>query len=379
MASRRITSIIVAHVLMLCWAVAAADGAPQYNIIALDVLPGGLDSLAFGLNDVGQVVGDSRKDTSGNVGQSRPVVWDYSGTPHELWSEQQFGGSGGNLADINNAGQVVGRYGSGSGIVQPTPGVLPGRAFVWSADSGRIDLSLDPFGFSMAAAINEHGQVAGTSEILDPVTFELVGIHPFLWDATSGIRDLGTLGGGAAFAADINALGQVVGYSEDAEGYTHAFVWDEANGMRELPSIAGGGSRATAINDLGQVLGGESGVGAFIWDAINGMQTIPVGGYALNNRGQVVGGAVGGLAIWDRTNGARFLADLIPTDTGWQLEIPFAINDAGDIVGYGLLNGKIRGPEPGSSQLCLFAIAFTAVLGRHRRVACGRAIGQPSN
>src|SRR3989304_451607 len=138
-------------VLLAMFALAPSSLATtRYNIVALDPLPGG-ESLAFGLNDRGQVVGDSRKDRKGNVGQSRPVVGDYSGVPHELWPEQLIGGS---LADINNAGQIVGRYGSGSGIPLPTPGIPPGRAFYWSTDTGRVDLGLDPYGYSMAGGIN---------------------------------------------------------------------------------------------------------------------------------------------------------------------------------------------------------------------------------
>lgn len=59
---------------------------------------------------------------------------------------------------------------------------------------------------SGAAAINDMGQVVGTS---DGVSF----FRAFIWDSANGMRDLGDLGDGSSCAADINNSGQVVGYS----------------------------------------------------------------------------------------------------------------------------------------------------------------------
>jgi probable HAF family extracellular repeat protein len=345
--------------------------AAQYSITTLNVLPGGIDSFAFGLNDIRQVSGDSRLDRSTDIGQSRPVIWDYSGLPAELWSDQLVGGS---AADINNNGIVVGRYGSGSGIPTPGPGVPPGRGFIWDSVNGRRDLGLAPVGNSMVAAVNDSGQVAGTSEILETVIIDGMPEstfipHPFIWDEANGIRDLGNLGGLGGFANSINSQGQVVGWSTTADGLQRAFFWSETSGIQAIPTIAGGQSRAFAVNDLGQVLGSEDGVGAFIWDQLHGAQVIPVGGYAFNNLAQVVGGPIGDLLLWDQPNGVRHITYLLPPNTGWQLEIAFAMNDAGDIVGYGTFNGQVRGflltpvPEPTTAALIvgfIFSVAFAA-------------------
>jgi probable HAF family extracellular repeat protein len=345
--------------------------ATQYSITALNVLPGGIDSFAFGLNDIRQVSGDSRLDRSTNIGQSRPVIWNYSGVPTELWSDPVVGGS---AADINNNSVAVGRYGSGSGIPTPGPGVPPGRGFVWDSVNGRRDLGLTPFGNSIAAAINDSRQVVGTSEILETVIINGMPEtsfvpHPFIWDETNGIRDLGNLGGIGGFANAINAQGQAVGWSTIADGSQRAFIWTEAGDIQAIPTISGGQSRAFAINDLGQVLGSEDGVGAFIWDQQNGAQVIPVGGYAFNNLAQVVGGPIGDLLLWDQADGVRHINDLLPPDNGWQLEVAFAMNDAGAIVGYGTFNGQIRGflltpvPEPATAALIIgvvVGIAFSA-------------------
>jgi probable HAF family extracellular repeat protein len=223
--------------------------------------------------------------------------------------------------------------------------------------------------------------VVGSAERLELIDGEEYPVpHPFIWDAANGIRELGTLGGYGGFATDINNLGQVVGYADLPSGYERAFIWDEAAGMRSLPAIGGGSTRAIAINDQGQVLGGASGVGAFIWDAVNGVQMIPIGGRDINNSGHVVGGTVAGdLAIWDQRNGVQVLADLFPPNTGWRLDIVFAMNDAGEIVGNGLLNGKLRGfvltpvPEPSSSVFLVSAVLLFSVSSRLRsKKALGR-------
>ncbi len=231
---RGIMWAVVPFTLTAAWTASPALAAPRYNIVALDVLPGGLDSIAFALNDVGHVVGQSTLDRSGHIGQSRPVVWDYSGHPTELWSDSLIGGS---LRGINNAGQIVGRYGSGSGIPLPTAGVPYGRGFVWDSTNGRHDLGLEPVGNSQALAINDSGQVVGTSEVLMDVEIEPGHVVPqfiprtFICDEANGIRDLGTLGGIGAFANDINASGHVVGYAQTSDFKERAFIWDATNGM----------------------------------------------------------------------------------------------------------------------------------------------------
>jgi len=363
----RVVTCLVSAVFVLS---GTAYAAPLYDIVALDVLPSSIDSFAFGLNDQRQVVGKSTLDRSGHIGQSRPVTWDTNGVPTELWSDPLVGGS---AADINNNGVVVGRYGSGSGTPLPGPGVPFGRGFVWDSTIGRRDLGLEPVGNTQAVAVNDSGQVVGTSEVLTDINGTNFFVpRAFLWDETGGIQDLGTLGGGSfSFANDVNVLGQVVGYGDTSEGFNRAYVWDATNGIQALGTLSGTRSnRARAINDSGQIVGFESGVGGFVWDQESGIQPMGLGNpYDINNSGQVVGG--GGL-IWDTTNGTRNLADLILPNLGWELDFAFSINDAGDIVGVGQLNGETRGflltpvPEPQTVVLVGLAIFLVAIV--HRRL-----------
>ena len=72
--------------------------------------------------------------------------------------------------------------------------------------------------FSFAVAINDLGQVVGSS------TTTTGEIHAFRWQA-GVMTDLGTLGGTSSEAHAINGRGRIVGHSETAAGVTHAVLW----------------------------------------------------------------------------------------------------------------------------------------------------------
>ena len=131
------------------------------------------------------------------------------------------------------------------------------------------------------------------------------------WFHNGGITvtDLGSLGTRQyTYAADINNLGQIVGGSPSArlnQGY-RAFLWE--NGvMRDLGTLPKDpSSRALGISDIGAVVG-YSGADtgnpqAFIWQ--NGRMS------ELNS--------------------------LIPADSGWTLDYGYAVNNRGEVVGQGV-------------------------------------------
>jgi probable HAF family extracellular repeat protein len=195
---------------------------------------------------------------------------------------------------------------------------------------------------SAPAAINQNGQVAGTSgesafrysmegkvPMEDVARHSTKGIHRgfgingaglVVGDSTFGkdisraavfnngsTRDLGTLKGGGDFsrANDINAAGQVVGFSSEKpdQAYGRAFIVSlfDRGGMTDLGTLGGSYAQAWGINDSGFVTGNsqiKSDFGAthaFIWGRKGGMLDLGTlagdfsYGTSINVNNQVVG------------------------------------------------------------------------------------------
>jgi probable HAF family extracellular repeat protein len=168
--------------------------------------------------------------------------------------------------------------------------------------------------------------------------------------------------GGASFAGAINRFGKVVGLS-GAKGnrFFYAFIWSKTTGITNLGNLPGyDDSSAYAINDLGQVAGFsdclhcELRAHATLWSNTKGsmldLGLLPGASdsfaYGLNNVGQAVGGSAysgtNGIHafVWSPSTGMLDLNNLIPANSGWVLEVGFAINDKGQIVGQGTFNGS---------------------------------------
>ncbi len=174
-------------------------------------------------------------------------------------------------AAINQQGQVAGssqsfasRYTNG---VQESLGTLPGGTS------------------SAGLAINNLGAVAGHSTYQNGGSIRQAALFQ-----NGTVIDLGVLpaGGSSSYGLGINDKNEVVGYStpNPSSIVSHrAFVWDASNGMRDL-----GFGIATSINNS-SVVTGYTASGGFLWDAVNGMRIFsPVStGEFINDRGHVTG------------------------------------------------------------------------------------------
>jgi probable HAF family extracellular repeat protein len=232
--------------------------------------------------------------------------------------------------------------------------------------------------------MNGKGEIVGASETaeVDPQFFGLQQIHAVLWKDGQMI-DLGTLGGNQVAAFGINEHEQIVGVSTNAipdafcffgTVQQRAFLWERGQ-MRDLGTLGGNcagvgivDSNLHPINESGQIVGGSSTSASpnpltgfptfdpFLWEYGRGMTDLGTlggaygGAQAINNRGQIIGqssiasdpGACNGFPdngnlnchafLWDRGT----LVDLTTTSQGGNPEFLAAINDAGEIIGWGV-------------------------------------------
>jgi probable HAF family extracellular repeat protein len=211
-----------------------------------------------------------------------------------------------------------------------------------------LDTLGDPYTFSsIGTGINASGEVVGYGAHMGlggPIW------HAFLYTG-SGWTDLGTLGGSGSWATGINASGQVVGYSDAISPRTPAAFLYSNGAMTNLGALGCSGttcySYAYGINDSGEVVGVSSSFAPFA----------PAHAFLYS----------GGIML--------DLNSLLPANSGWVLQQAGAINDSGQIVGYGTFDGQTHGflldtgspiPEPSSLPLLSAGLALVATMRRRK-------------
>ncbi len=293
---------------------------------------GGPVSIANAINDSNIVVGDSDIVS----GPYHAFVF-QNGTMQDLGVFP--GGDSSSARFINNAGDVAGFS---------TADFFNQRGFIYR-NGQMIDIGSLGSGSSEIFDLNETGHVVGES-----MNEDFLG-RAFLYDGTS-MTDLGTLGGLFSKALGINDLGVIVGQADDEEGLTRAFVY--TNGiMTDLGTLGGLVSTAFGINNAGQIFGvseiesNSIATHAFLVEngtmidlgTLGGLESFP---HDMNSQGHVVGRADGefasNLPFLYRDGQMINVNSLLPANSGWILETADFINDAGQIVGLGRLNGVVN-------------------------------------
>jgi probable HAF family extracellular repeat protein len=284
---------------------------------SLGKLPGGTYSYATAINLSGVVVGD------GDTGDGRPQSWVT--TPSGLFNF--FPNSGGNThaIGINNAGVICGYY-----TKSLSGNVSSWRGAIWSVDPKdptryrETDLPVIPgnnskYTSAIPFAFNQSGQAAGWA------VNDIIGQHASFWnnDAKHSIADLGVFPGDwSSIAWGMNDLGQVVGESHPP-GASRPVLWNNDAGHTplELPLLSGDNyGTATKINNLGHILGSSA-----LSDSVSGN----------------VGPAR--LVIW-RDGGVFEIQPLLDASSaGWRVSSVTAINDSGQIAGFGTYNAQTHG------------------------------------
>jgi hypothetical protein len=262
----------------------------------LGLIPGGYTyAYAYGINDLGTVVGVSDKPSPTGTYGTRAVRWNAGlTTAVELGNlgTDINGNTGSTAYDVNNSGTVVGIAFKHEG------GVYVGqRAVRWEGGS-TVATELETLGFdasgvglSYATKINDDGLVVGTSTKYDGGAD--LGLRAVKWDSTStSPTELGTLG-------------------TDSLGFTR--------------------SEALGLNDDCLIVG--------------------------NVRKYVSGINTGTRAVLWRENGAAVdLNRFVDPASGWVLESAQAISGDGWIKGVGLFDPDGAGGQAAYSRLFLIQI-----------------------
>jgi len=208
-----------------------------------------------GLNNKGEAVGLAENGTQ-DPSCAAPQVLDYEAV---IWGPSRGeirelpplpGDSIGGAFGINEVGQVVGTTGPSCGFPSYS---LARHAVLWQNGVVTNLPTLGGLMSNVALSINNRGQIVGTSDLPgDTAT------HAVIWNGGK-VMDLGTLPGDYfSFASGINDKGQVIAQSCDINFNCRVALWQ--NGvMTDLNALTPPGSLylvvAQHINNQGEITG----------------------------------------------------------------------------------------------------------------------------
>lgn len=288
----------------------------------IGTLGGGYSGAAC-FNDVGQVGGYAEDE----LGVSRPVIWDPVNGVVNVSDRVSEATSPMAIFYLNKQGSFLSSVHDDDG---------KWRHFFWSETSGMVRFttpSAPAFPLIQARDLNDLGEVAGVR--IEGGTIE--HYHAILWSATEGTIDLGSPSGDFSFAWANNQKGEVLCSWKDPRGDIRLAVWTRQGGMADLGPL---GSEYHAephfhpqsFNNHRQAVGrvtvpaAKRWVGFIVVDKLfsTNLYRIP----RLKSAFLVEDGVY------------HDLNSLIDVDSGWVLQDANAINDHGQIVGRGRIDGE---------------------------------------
>ena len=293
---------------------------------------GGPNSAAGGPNLYGEAAVLSETPDVDPNGEDFCAFGDHIRCRAAIWRNWKLkklptlpGGINTNTFGLNNLGQAVGF--SETGVKDSTCSTLmPFQVFryegvIWNPDGSIRELRpLRDDTVSFAFGINDHGQAVGSSGLCSETALPPGGPngpHAVLWENNGGPINLGNLGGSESnVGGSINNRGDVSGTSQFTDGTIHSFVWTKTAGMKDIGTLPGAVAtiapccRTININDevTGFWFDGNGDVSSFLY----------------------------------RDGELTDLNDLLASNSPWFLLFAESINDSGEIVGQGVIDGELH-------------------------------------
>jgi probable HAF family extracellular repeat protein len=292
------------------------------RISDLGTLPGYHRSEAYGINDRGDVVGRADggalplRDGGGRVLRNVEAGWQAV-----LWSGGAVRDLGPGAAwDINNRGEVIGHPPAGHG-------------FLWTRAGGRVEIRPEaPDRILHSKAINEAGAIVGMfGRPSGSASGRVFEISPFLRKGAE-LRLLTPVHAGppGTEACGLNERGDVVGIYPHLDGT--AFFWKPGARAEDTPLLHLGTFNGKAMEAFGE----HAGIHYSAAFDINERGLI-VGEANVNERGFEDLRAF----VWEDGKGIELNRRIDPA-SGWVLRSARAVNERGQIAGFGTYRGQQR-------------------------------------
>jgi len=356
--------------------------AQTFQISAVNPLSGDQTSIAMGINNAGTLVGTSY-DANGNG----HAFYLQGGAQAALTT---LGGSTSEATGISSDGRIAGSSALSSGLT---------HACYWISGTPTDADPANVYGPSRGLAINSSGVLAGyfTNGSNQPQGFTFSGSpltavdYPSATQTTvNGINDQGLLAGsytgagavfgfmenGATFqtlpnlsggtqgqANAINRATDLAGWVTNSSDHEQAAIWRN-NTLILLGDLGGNYGEAMDLNNYGQAVGASNiAASSYTPDyTANGNKTLAAAGSLAP-----MNDSLSHAFLWQ--NGVLYdLNAFLPGNSGWILQCATGINDSGQIVGYGTLNGVLTAyvltpaastPVSGAGALSLSQSAYT--------------------